>query len=302
MLIEQAVFTSARTRRLNGYQLVATSPGVVDGDARDLAVWGPTHDSLEDTQPGAYSVNFHPLRSGAFCVSKTAAAGAEYSRRGGQQVYTQCLVVPSEALVRFANNPFWLLEAASAAGHMTVHQQVPDQLPTFELVGNVSAVDRVLLEQLIINPGPARTASLVQAALDSATLAVGGGTNAERVFCGLLNCLPTSCRRSFSFSTGLKNSPRRPFRLIPLPTEPAQQRRVVRQSDVTLLDLDGTIPEQFAPRGPFAQLVLAALNGGYVSAFADLLESAPADLTLDDLNQFASSQQLDLSPHFSPLF
>ena len=46
MLIEQAVFTSARTDRAEGYQLVARSPGVVEEDAREISVWCPSHDSL----------------------------------------------------------------------------------------------------------------------------------------------------------------------------------------------------------------------------------------------------------------
>ena len=61
--VEQAIFTSAETGRSAGYQLVARSPGVAEADARELAVWCPSHDSLlELGEP--LSVNFHPLQIG----------------------------------------------------------------------------------------------------------------------------------------------------------------------------------------------------------------------------------------------
>src|SRR5690554_4688658 len=100
MLIEQAVFTSARTDRAEGYQLVARSPGVVEEDAREISVWCPSHDSLFEDGADAVSVNFFHLPSGAYCISKSEPAGAEYSGRRGAQVYTQCLVVSPEVLSR----------------------------------------------------------------------------------------------------------------------------------------------------------------------------------------------------------
>ena len=96
MLIEQAVFTSARTDRARGYHLVAGSPGIRVEDARQLSAWAPAHGSLCGTELDAQSVNFHPLASGAVCVSRSAAAGAEYSGRSGPRVYTQFFVVPAE--------------------------------------------------------------------------------------------------------------------------------------------------------------------------------------------------------------
>ena len=106
MLVEQAIFASARSGRAEGYHLIEHSPGLSESDARELSQWGPTHDSLASAEPQAASYNFFPLESGAYCVSKTSAAGAEYSGRGGAQVQTWCLVVPVQVLSRLANNPF----------------------------------------------------------------------------------------------------------------------------------------------------------------------------------------------------
>src|SRR5687768_1022640 len=112
MLVEQAIFTSARTARSAGYHLVAASSGISEVDARELAAWGPSHDSLLETGSAAVSVNFHRLPSGAYCISQSTPEGPEFSGRGGVRVYTQALVMAPEALARFANNPFAVLRAA----------------------------------------------------------------------------------------------------------------------------------------------------------------------------------------------
>ena len=102
--VEQAIFTSVDTDRAAGYQIAARSPGVCEADAQELAVWGPSHDAMLDSGPEAESFNFHPLPSGAHCISRTMPAGWEYGG-GRQRVCTHCLIVPPEVLARFGNNP-----------------------------------------------------------------------------------------------------------------------------------------------------------------------------------------------------
>ena len=143
-IIEQAVFTSAPTHRTAGYHLVGRSPGVTEVDVRELAVWGPSHDSLLDLGPDATSVNFHPLPSGAYCVSRTVSAGFEYSGRGGHRVYTQCLILPPDVLRRFANNAFAVVRAAVAGGMLQVFDQVPEQLSSLSLQGSTAPVGKNL--------------------------------------------------------------------------------------------------------------------------------------------------------------
>src|SRR5215211_7377486 len=116
MRLEQAVFTSIRGGRMDGYQLAARSGGISEALAKELTGWGPAHDSLWDTRRDARTVNFHPLSTGDFCLGWTSIAGAEYSGRGGGRVYTQMFVLPHEALLRFACDPFLVLRALSAAG------------------------------------------------------------------------------------------------------------------------------------------------------------------------------------------
>ncbi|MHC4398809.1 MAG: GAP1-N2 domain-containing protein [Planctomycetota bacterium] len=281
--IEQAVFTSAETDRSAGYQLVATSPGVCEEDAREMAVWGPSHDALSDSTPAAVSVNFHPLPSGNFCVSRTAPAGFEYSGRGGPRVYTQLLIVSPEVLARFANNPFALLRAALAGGWLRLHAQVPKELERLRLAGRAAALDSALLSRLSASPGPDWLATLVQAALGSTSVAVVGGPPAEHLIAGLINCLPPECRTEFSFSTGLKHSARRPFRVIALTADADERRRVERLYHVAVLDLSGPPPAELAPIDSWPRLIQRVLKTGRTSLLDAQFSRRQGELALNDL-------------------
>ncbi|HEY2826329.1 MAG TPA: hypothetical protein VGJ04_01920, partial [Pirellulales bacterium] len=239
MPIEQAVFTSARTARGDGYQLVARSPGVKDEDERELAVWGPSHGALCMERDEGTSINFHRLSSGSSCVSKTVAAGQEYSGRGGARVYTHFLLVPPDVMARFANNPFAVLRATWAKGLLAVHDRWPENLESFSLVGRSAIVDEGLLSQLAEQWGPLRVAQLVAAAMTPGAKLLAGAGNAETLIGGLLQCFPKECRAEISFTTGLRYSPRRAFRLAFLDDDVAEQRRAVRQDGVSIVDLSG---------------------------------------------------------------
>lgn len=283
-VVEQAIFTSAETGRSAGYQLVARSPGVAEADARELAVWCPSHDSLLELGAEALSINFHPLPSGAYCVSRTTAAGWEYSGRGGHRVYTHCLVVAPEVLARFANNPFAVLRAAVASGAMEVHQRVPERLEPLSLLGGSSPVDQTLLARLASHPGPRKMAALVQAAFDAACLAVSGEPSAAELIAGLFSCLPPQCRTEFSFSTGLKFTSRRPFRVVALSGDRAEHRWIARQHNVVVLDLSQDAPAGSPPVDGWARLIGRVLAAGRTSFLAAELAKPRSDLTTNDLD------------------
>ncbi|HEV3137792.1 MAG TPA: hypothetical protein VGZ26_07800, partial [Pirellulales bacterium] len=292
MLIEQAIFTSAQTDRAEGYQLAGRSAGLSAQDACELAVWGPSHDSLLD-QPGEpASTNFHRLSSGAYCVSRTTLAGAEYSGRGGAQVYTNFLVIPPELLARFSNNPFAILRAATASGALGVGPQIPDVLKPFRLSGRAAAVDLALLAQLGRNPGSAAMASLVQTALASDRLAVAAGIDAEQCFAGLINLLPIECRPEFSFSTGLKFSPNRAVRVSALPSDPSSWRAIARQG-ITLLDLR-TADLSGNPWEGWAGCVAQILASGKLSLLAAQLERPRPALNCSNLHHLSEQIQAKL--------
>jgi len=295
--IEQAVFTSAQTDRSAGYQVVATSPGVCEADIRELTVWGPSHDAMIGSATGATSVNFHPLPSGAYCVSRTTPAGSEYSGRRGARIYTQCLVVSPEALGRFANNPFALLKAVSAGGSLRAYDTVPKRLDRLRLVGRANVVDESLLGQLCRDPGPRWMGAVVQAALDSPAVGIAGRVPAERIIAGLINCMPPECRTEFSFSTGLKLSSRRPFRVVALPAETDEQRRANRLYNLSVLNLADEPPSEFTPSESWARLVERVLKSSQVSFLGRHLSEDHDDCSLQNLSAFGLQllEELDTS-------
>ncbi len=63
-------------------------------------------------------------------------------------------------------------------------------------------------------------AALVEIALSSRRLVVVC-PNGEQVLAGLISCLPLQHRTGISLSTGLKLSPRRPFRVSVAPVDSA---------------------------------------------------------------------------------
>lgn len=295
MKVEQAIFTSTRTARGAGYQLVARSAGVTDADARELAAWGPSHDSLLESGSAAESINFHPLPSGAYCIGQTTPEGAEFSGRGGARVYTQSLIVSPEALARFHNNPFAVLRAALAMGEIGVPAKLPPQVPAFDLLGRAAPVDEAALNQLAHDPGPLSMAAAVEAALRNATLGIAAGKLLGRLIAGLFQCLPVECRPEFSFATGLKFTPCRPFRLNGIPMQPLEIRRLRKQFGLGVLEIVGNAPSPSPTSEGWGGLVAWVLRTGRVAPFARQLARPRPGLTAADLDALASEVRTALN-------
>jgi GTPase-associated protein 1, N-terminal domain type 2 len=292
VLIEQAIFTSAVTERAQGYQIVCRSPGLSEVDATELAVWGPSHDSLLETAGKRTSVNFFRLHSGAYSVSLTAAAGVEYSGRGGK-IYTHFLVVPPELLARFSNNPFALLRAARALGALEPRDNWAEPLEPLTLSGHNAPVDTTLLAQLARGPGPAAMATLVQAALASDRLAVASAIASDRLIAGLINLLPLECRPEFSFSTGLKCSPGRAVRISCLPDDTACWRATARCGS-TLLDLNNVQLDEHMSWKGWAGCVAEILQSGKLSLLVAELEQSRPWLNCRNLHLLSNQVESDL--------
>jgi len=239
MRIEQAIFTSIQSSRLDGYQLAATSSGMDSELAKELTIWGPAHDSLWDTRCDARSVNFHSLMDGSFCLSCTTLSGAEYSGRSGGRVYTQMFVLRRDALAPFANDPFLVLRALSAAGRLIVLSQVPSSLPSVPLLGRTVKVDSAFARDVVDEVGEKVFHDLAQAVAGPGRVAVSTSGHVERLFQASLHTLPFEERLSLSFTTGLKDSPRRPFKLFVLPSDAAIVRQTQRQTSAKIIDLVG---------------------------------------------------------------
>ena len=300
LLIEQAIFTSAETDRLSGYHVVAHSAGVLEEDLREIAAWAPSHDSLLDDDQDAASVNFHPLPSGAFCVSKSTAAGGEHSGRAGPRIYTQCLVAPAEALARFANNPFALLTAAFAQGSLKTHDEIPTCLDAFRLAGRATPFDQGLPSRFLTAPGAEWLEPLLEAALSTVPLAIVSREHRQRAVAMLLNCLPVECRPWISFSTGLKYSPSRPFRVFGATPDSDEAKRVLRRFGVTILDFDRRPPLDWTEREGWGAFIARAIAGGKSFALGAQFAKSRPGLALVDLPALARRLNDEMSARVGP--
>ena len=238
MRIPQAIFTSLRGQKLEGYQLAAVSDGIGDELARELNVWGPAHDSLLDETADVPSVNFHSLGEELFCLSLTSSAGAEYSGRAGARIYTQMFVLSREALQRFDNNPWLILRTTLAAGRAGIFDDLPPRLRSLPLIGRAGEAHLGSLEQLSKELDPKLLSSLAAAVLEAQSVALATPLEPRLVVSALFEILSPEDRLKVSFTTGLRHSPRRPFRLFLLPHDPAALRHFHRQPGVSVVNLE----------------------------------------------------------------
>jgi hypothetical protein len=275
-LISQAIFTSAVTDRLGGYHVVAATAKIPADDLRALSTWCPSHDGMLASRPGATSVSFHPLPSGAFCVARTETAGAEYSDRGGQRLYTHCLLVPPAVLTRFSNNPLALLRAAVARGVFDQTGTPPDELPTVRLLGRANPVDATAVTRLGRLFEPERLAALLSLALTAPAVGLPL-RHADRIVAGLINCMPLESRPTCSLATGLRFSPRRPFRWLAVDDDPVTQRHLAHDFDVVIVDPESPSERlSAAPGHDWADFAADCINRGRISALrAEIDQSTP---------------------------
>ena len=99
------------------------------------------------------SVNFHPLPSGRFALSRTCAGPPEYSGRGGRQLYTHFLIVDEATLQAAEFQPFLIYRDAAALGYFIFHHDPSESLQPVNLSHTYSPGTR--------RTGPARLRSSV---------------------------------------------------------------------------------------------------------------------------------------------
>lgn len=239
MRVEQAVFTSARTRRMCGYHLVARSPGIREEMAAPLSRWSPTHASLLSSGWDAASLSAFPLDEGWLAVARSVYGGPEYSQRGGLQVVTLILVLRRDHLAGYDDNPLLLARTAYALGYLRLTAEIAGQLRAVELPS------RTLLAAAAARPPLPAEAAAAEKTLgllrQQRRVAVIGAPEPRTVVGEILGRMPRAQRLELSFTTGLKPSVDRPFQLHFLPAADAASRR-----QLTALGMESVSADQRA--------------------------------------------------------
>ncbi len=232
ILLPQAIFTSARRDGAGeraGYQLAARSSGIDDELAAKLSAWGPAHDALEPALADEPSWNFHPLADNLWCASASRYAGAEYSGRSGARGYTQMFLLDRETLSRFANRAYLILEALDASGRLEPFEEPPPVLPETPLLGRSSEPRLDLIEQAQDEYGEALS-EIVESLAHGVQVFAAARSPCPRLLAAAIEAIPTEQRLEVSFSTGLRYSARRPFRLQAIGMEETVLRQLERQT------------------------------------------------------------------------
>ena len=222
MWVEQAVFTSLPRQGKAGYHLVTRSPGVSDAEAGALATWCPSHGALVVDGANRASANFHPLPGGRFALARTCAGPAEYSGRGGRQLYTHVLIVEAAKLKRAGGHPIALYRDALALGHFRYRAEPPLRLEPVELSDVPRRAEPAAWSARARALGLPALEPLRDELLAGRTLrAPHAGDRVALVEC-LIGLLPWEAVLTLSFATSLQPSVVRPFRLLLLGNPPAE--------------------------------------------------------------------------------
>lgn len=244
MQIEQAIYTSADTGSMQGYQLVSRSAGIDRRLAAELCRWAPSHASLLSTDEDEWSISYYLAGDGWAAISRSLHGGPEYSSRGGMQVVTLILALPADQLEDYDCSPLALARTALALGYLRLQPPTAGPLPALSLP------KRPLPNAGMKLAGPHAGDEAGRGALDRCGTTLRNperldprlrqaidllrGNNRVAVFglpdrleaCDLvLRHLPPAQRLGISFTTGLKPSVRRTFRLQFFPQESVSLRR-----------------------------------------------------------------------------
>lgn len=212
-LIEQAIFTSARTKSAAGYHLVAASGGLSVDDRQLLSTIAPAHDALAPGREELGSFSYWPFVGERYCLAESRLAGPEYSGRG-ERLYTSLFLVPQEIWERFAGNPFAIRRALRAKGLLRIRDPLPEHLSALALPGRVSEgyAQSLLALKSIIDEGT--ILRLTEQLISGNGIVFTGLPDNDKVVEGIFQSFPFARRAELSFSTGLRYAACRPTRII----------------------------------------------------------------------------------------
>jgi hypothetical protein len=199
-----------------GYHLVARSAGIRDDVERVLSAWCPSHASLLQHDLDASSLSFFPVDEEHLALARTVYGAPEYSNRGSLQIVTMLIVLREEQLGGYEFNALALARTTMALGHLWLKADPSERLPSLDLPDHTHLGQRppsspALAEQEALRAAACHLEQQQGVALVGLADPAAG---VERILSGF-----TGRRRlEISFTTGLKPSAQRPFRLHAYPT------------------------------------------------------------------------------------
>lgn len=231
------------------HEFLAVSRGIEKMDLSEIRQWSAERDELLSSAPLAHSWNFHPLPTGKFCLSRTSRLALLFPHENSGKVFTHGILVPPELLKDYSNNAVTLLRHLEKQGlwragievtrqlqemgspdHLKdenfPHAEILPVLRTLMMDGGSEAVRLEALNAFARTTGIRRFSSILDQILGNFTTILTGTAVPEMLLEALLDVLPVGCRPEFSFSTGLKFSSKRLFRIICIGSASHEQERI----------------------------------------------------------------------------
>jgi hypothetical protein len=159
-------------------------------------------------------VNYHGLPGGRFALSRTCEGPAEYSGRGGRQLYTQTLIVDDKVLRRAGYQPWALFRAALALGYFNYRPEPEDTLQPVRLLATYPIPGPDYWAERVRTLGVASPAAMVEKLARGQTVALAYDGDRALLAEGLTGLVPVEARPQISFATSLRPSLVRPFQLV----------------------------------------------------------------------------------------
>ncbi len=214
MWAEQAIFTSLPRAGKAGYHLVARSPGVSDLEAGAVTTWSPSHGALIIDEANRTSVSFYSLPSGRYAIARTCPGLAEYSGRGGRQLYTHTLIVDDKKLRQAGNQPFILYRDALALGYLLYRPEPEPKLQPVRLSSTHRLLDTAYWNEQAAALGLSSVAESVEKLAAGETVELAYVGDRARLAECLIALVPAEIRLRVSFATSLRRSMVRPYQLV----------------------------------------------------------------------------------------
>lgn len=211
--VDRAIFGSSNHGAIEGYQLLSWSEGVDARTNKELCQWAPTR--LGSLPASGWSVQVFHSSSGRTCISRTFAAGQEYSQRGSLNVASVFLTLEPTHWARYHFDALAVFRIAMALGYMRWTQPTrKTQLSEAILPAEPPLTSED--QQHLVHPAQSSSFPVDEIAdrLERGDrVALVGVNNSVSLIGQIISCLPLETRRRLTFTSGLPLSIHRPFQL-----------------------------------------------------------------------------------------
>jgi hypothetical protein len=287
--VEQAIFTSVRSRMGSGYRLIAASPGLTAAERREITQRSPSHGNLIAPGSAAHGLSSYLLSSGRRAVALSRFAGFEHTARGGQRVHTHVVVLSGGDFRRCQCDPLRIRHALLRTVGDQPLLDPPQTLDQTSLsLNGVRPAKEALTALTQVPPQFAeRLSALLAHMLARHCAAVVGGPEPEDVVARLLSAVPLGVREDLSLSWGLKFSASRRFGIVFVGGTSAETQRVIHGQDVVLFDWNAPPAPEPSPHRAWLGFARRYWESGRTGELDRLCARLTNEATDTDLDRIA---------------